>query len=78
MFWPKKLIVKNLNSRIIPEKAWKSGFFPVHSQYPKKKKKYRTIHRIQRILEPLGTLKLYVWNYMHPSVILETSPSPSQ
>ena len=38
MFWPKKLIVKNLNSRIIPEKAWKSGFFPVHSQYPKKKK----------------------------------------
>ena len=34
-FWLSKI----LNSRIIPEKAWKSGFFPVHSQYKKKKKK---------------------------------------
>ena len=59
MFWPKILIVKNSEFKNNPRKSLKkwifSSTFPVQK---KKKKKYRTIHRIQRILEPLCTLNL--------------------
>ena len=55
---------KILNARSISKQARKSGFFQVYFQYQKKSK---TIHRIQRILEPLDHLKLYVLKYMHPS-----------
>ena len=58
MFWPKILIVKNSEFKNNPRKSLKKWIFS--STFPvQKKKKYRTIHRIQRILEPLGTLKLY-------------------
>ena len=41
---------KILNSRTIPEQAWKSGFFQVHFQYQKNS------ITIQGIPEPLATL----------------------
>ena len=60
----KSSLSKILNARSIPEQARKSEFFQEYFQYQKKSK---TIHRIQRIPEPLGLLKLYVLKYMHPS-----------
>ena len=47
---------KILNSRTIPEQAWKSGFFQVYFQYQKNS---RTIQGIQGIPEPLATLIIH-------------------
>ena len=54
-----------LNSRTIPNQPWKSGFFQVHFYY---QKMHRTIPGILRIPQPLGTVKLCVWNSMHSPV----------
>ena len=64
----KSWLTKILNSGVIPEKAWKSGgIFSCIFQVPKKK--IQNNSRNSKIPEPLDTLKLNVWNYMHPPVI---------
>ena len=70
----KSSLSKILNSRTIPEQAWKSGFFKYISSTPPKK----TIQGIQGTPETLGTLKHYLWMELHasPSFFLPLNPPP--
>ena len=52
----KKMIVKILNSRTIPEQAWKSGFFQVHFQYQKNPEQFKKFKEFQNHWAPWNSI----------------------
>ena len=62
----KKMIVKILNSRTIPEQAWKSGFFQVHFQYQKNPEQFKKFKEFQNHWAPWNSM--YGIGYIPPVI----------